>query len=811
MKKRTRIVKKRKQNQKGLHAEIAGIVILLFALFTCLSLFGVSSGILGDWLRDLFHFLFGVLAFIPALYLVYLGGRLVLTARIAPKNKHRFVLLAVLFLCVLALIQDYFVPYSEGALSLDYLMKYGGIFGGLIVSIMRNIAGDIGTTIILAGVFIIDVLLLTQWSISDHAQVIGEKTEKKISQVHQKITDKRAELKKGPPLTNIVTGQPDEFIFKKNRAEAVRTGKAKLVSSTEILDPDEKNKTAAEAAAGKDQFTPENGDLQEKAGPVPENDRDRDEASLSLPEKESVPAPAIKDTDDETSSGDAPAVLPETGDASGRASSSTPAPAEETGYQFPPLSLLQPGTTNRSAGNDVGDKASVLESTLKSFGVQAKVIHVSVGPTVTRYELEPGPGVRVSKIENLADDIALQLAAAHIRIEAPIPGKSAVGIEVPNAHTSEVRLRDVLASKEFQKGKGHILVALGKDIAGHPMVTDLSKMPHLLIAGSTGSGKSVCINSLIVSILYKYRPQEVKMILVDPKVVELSVYNGIPHLRTEVVTDPRKAAGALNWAVNEMESRYKLFSRDQVRDITGFNKIHPDEKMPYLVIIIDELADLMMVAGDSVEASIARLAQKARAAGIHMVLATQRPSTEVITGLIKANIPSRISFAVSSQIDSRIILDQSGAEELIGKGDMLFKPVGASTPIRIQGAFISDEEVERVTNFIKAETQKQDGKPEYDPIDLSVPDENPASLPQEEQDELLPRAVEWVLDTKRASVSSLQRRFRIGYTRAGRLMDTMEELGIVGPADGAKPREILKNREQIQELISNQKETPNES
>ena len=438
----------------------------------------------------------------------------------------------------------------------------------------------------------------------------------------------------------------------------------------------------------------------------------------------------------------------------------------------------------------------------------ARVIHASVGPKVTRFELRPEVGVRVSRIEGLSNELAMALAATHIRIEAPIPGKSAVGIEIPNSRSASVPLRDVLDSSEFKNGKGHILVALGKDITGKPVVTDLSKMPHLLIAGSTGSGKSVCINSIITSIIYHSRPEDVKLMLIDPKVVELSVYNGIPHLRTEVITNMKKAEGALNWAVREMEARYQLFAGARVRNIEGYNKQNPDKKMPYILIIVDEFADLMNVAAKEVEVLIQRLTQKARAAGIHLILATQRPSADVITGVIKSNIPSRIAFMVESALNSRIILDEGGAETLLGKGDMLFKQAGALTTVRIQGAFISDEEVEAVVDYVRKECMEQEKAPvTYEPIDLSVPEknENTGAEEEEEQDSLLEEAAEWVLDTKRASVSALQRRFRIGYTRAGRLMDSMERLGIVGPAEGAKPRDILMDKAKAQDLFEQMK------
>ncbi len=477
-------------------------------------------------------------------------------------------------------------------------------------------------------------------------------------------------------------------------------------------------------------------------------------------------------------------------------------------YKFPPLSLLHTDHAKGESQSDVAKNASIIESTLKSFGVMARVIHASVGPTVTRFELRPEVGVRVSRIEGLSNELAMALAATHIRIEAPIPGKSAVGIEIPNSRSASVPLRDVLDSSEFKNGKGHILVALGKDITGKPVVTDLSKTPHLLIAGSTGSGKSVCINSIITSIIYHSRPEDVKLMLIDPKVVELSVYNGIPHLRTEVITNMKKAEGALNWAVREMEARYQLFAGARVRNIEGYNKQNPDKKMPYILIIVDEFADLMNVAAKEVEVLIQRLTQKARAAGIHLILATQRPSADVITGVIKSNIPSRIAFMVESALNSRIILDEGGAETLLGKGDMLFKQAGALTTVRIQGAFISDEEVEAVVDYVRKECMEQEKAPvTYEPIDLSVPEknENTGTEEEEEQDSLLEEAAEWVLDTKRASVSALQRRFRIGYTRAGRLMDSMERLGIVGPAEGAKPRDILMDKLKARDLFEQMK------
>ena len=482
---------------------------------------------------------------------------------------------------------------------------------------------------------------------------------------------------------------------------------------------------------------------------------------------------------------------------------------EDEHYEYPPVELLSKGEkkTIKGGAKALTEIATKLQKTLYSFGVQAKVENVSVGPAITRYELKPAEGVRVSKIANLADDIALNLAAETIRIEAPIPGKQAVGIEVPNSEKETVHFRDVVESDEFQNHKSKLSVALGKDVAGNMAIADIAKMPHALIAGATGSGKSVCINTIIASIIYKAKPSEVKLVMIDPKVVELSVYNGIPHLLIPVVTDPKKAAGALAWAVQEMDNRYNVFAQKGVRDLKGYNALVEKEEgigqLPQIVIIIDELADLMMVAAKDVEDSICRLAQKARAAGMHLIIATQRPSVDVITGIIKANIPSRIAFAVSSQVDSRTILDQVGAEKLLGKGDMLFYPAGAPKPTRIQGAFIDDPEVEKVVDFIKSngvatysedilETIEKSNK-----TDKEIAEEAQAD---DDTDPLLMDAIDVVVETGQASTSFIQRRFKVGYARAGRIIDQMEERGVISGYQGSKPRQVLMTLERLAEL-----------
>lgn len=482
---------------------------------------------------------------------------------------------------------------------------------------------------------------------------------------------------------------------------------------------------------------------------------------------------------------------------------------EDEHYEYPPVELLSKPTkkTLKGGAKALTDTATKLQKTLYSFGVSAKVENVSVGPAITRYELKPAEGVRVSKIANLADDIALNLAAETIRIEAPIPGKQAVGIEVPNREREAVHLREVLDSEEFKENKSKLTVALGKDVAGNIQLADISKMPHVLIAGSTGSGKSVCINTIITSIIYNAKPSEVKFVMVDPKVVELSVYNGIPHLLIPVVTDPRKAAGALAWAVQEMDNRYNLFAEKGVRDLKGYNKAVEKNaetgKLPQIVIIIDELADLMMVAKNDVEDAICRLAQKARAAGMHLVIATQRPSVDVITGLIKANVPSRIAFAVSSQVDSRTILDSIGAEKLLGKGDMLYFPSGAPKPSRVQGAFVTDDEVEKIVDFVKSNGTATYSEDILESIENNNKTDKEIAQEHAEDDETDPflmDAIQTVVETGQASTSFIQRRFKVGYARAGRIIDQMEERGVISGYQGSKPREVLMSLEKWNEL-----------
>ena len=745
-----------------------------------------------------------------------------------------------------------------GALYKEGTLGNGGLLGGLLGGGLHRILDTLGSAIVLAALLVISVITATGrsffYAIGDlmahrkaRQRVKNEKIKNKAERIRQqeRLEEERLakreevrrrkvmhredfniELKEGGRKTD----EPyvKETVFRKKPA-AVEAKKREPIydfgreeepvihthsgpEPEEYREPFAKEETAGlaeETAAGADPAV--NVETQEavmehifaeeteEGGEVPltfeieDEPFEEDEPSVEEIPFEAIPEEEIPEekmtekilTKPEPERENVPEPVPE------------PEPEPEKPYIFPPIQLL--GEDPQNGGGDSKAEllanARKLETTLKSFGVEAKVIQINKGPTVTRYELSPSQGVKVSKIVNLADDIALNLAASGIRIEAPIPGKAAVGIEVPNKETQSVYLRTVLESEAFKEHSSRLAFALGEDIAGNPVVTDIAKMPHLLIAGATGSGKSVCINTLITSILYKAKPDEVKLLLVDPKVVELSVYNGIPHLLIPVVTDPKKASAALNWAVREMLQRYNDFAANGVRDIKGFNammeeKGDPKGKMSQIVIIIDELADLMMAAPGEVEDAICRLAQMARAAGMHLIIATQRPSVDVITGVIKANIPSRLAFAVSSGIDSRTILDTVGAEKLLGKGDMLFYPSGQSKPARLQGAFVTDREVEDIVDFLR-----KSGRPNYDQQTIDqITTSSKAGGDDSEADEFFEAAVELVLEKEKASVSMLQRQFRIGYNRAARLMDDLERRGIVGPEEGSKLRRVLITR-----------------
>jgi S-DNA-T family DNA segregation ATPase FtsK/SpoIIIE len=802
--KKKKVQKKRRKAEKQVQIEhfneIQGILVLALGVLMLLSFYIKNSiGRFGMFIREASLGILGIPAFlIPPLIILY--GVLLIAAynKIDLKKKPLYVF--ILFALVSALIQtgSYDPEGFSGITPLKALERFylegaalsgGGVIGGLI-SLPFLVTFQVpGTIIILTALSLIDIILLTNKSIADffrNIRSLVSKRKKARQSDETELDDLQPVIEENGDEISLRFDKPKviDFRIEKTARELKKHQKRKEGSAKAKLLPEDDTDVSIEYIG------PEESATELVIDDIKKSHSSKKSAGRRRTANKTVEEPGLQEI-----------VI----------KGPAKAKKQNTKYVFPPLDLLieeDPDTgSSRSYRSQALEGAKKLEETLLSFGVSAKVVNVTRGPTVTRYELQPSAGVKVSRIVNLSDDIALNLAAPGIRIEAPIPGKAAIGIEVPNREINMVRLREVLESAEFARHPSKIAFAAGKDISGEPVIADISKMPHLLIAGATGSGKSVCINCLIMSILYKSSPDEVKLLLIDPKVVELGVYNGIPHLLIPVVTDPKKAAGALNWAVQEMVNRYKLFAEKNVRDIKGYNALvsRTDDEpvMPQIVIIIDELADLMMVAPNEVEDAICRLAQMARAAGMHLVLATQRPSVDVITGVIKANIPSRISFAVSSQVDSRTILDMAGAEKLLGRGDMLMHPVGKPKPVRIQGANITDAEIERVVEYIKAQ-----GDAEYDDeiIEEINSDDKPDTSDDGDNDELLPQAIDLVIDAGQASVSFIQRKFRVGYARAGRIIDQMEARGIISGHEGSKPRQVLITKQQWHEMQMAQKD-----
>ncbi|MGE1062573.1 DNA translocase FtsK [Megasphaera paucivorans] len=792
-KKRGRRTTKKTQGPSLLKYEIMGLVFIFMGLFAAIGIIGIDTGSIGTVIDDVLAYIFGVGRILAALLLVVLGLKYIMLRKAIPVTGN-WALGTLLFIMFLGMIHLFFVP--EGAEFMPAVMSIsGGAIGGLVAVLLRQFFGQAGGFLVLAIGMIVTVMAWKKWSISNSVTTVSVKATEEIQVASQSIhsqwqehkTQWQENRKKHKIFDLEKVGNCDE-VPKMNAALAENSESSEIPVHIINSDQEDSNKE-------KQVFLQEaiqEIDAEDKTIAMERNTVEEPEKSVSKKVAEGIADIAEKDLEDLK-----PVEVerqPTAVDLAPEGKLPIPKEKMEKAYILPSISILKPGRLISTAANDeVRTNARILQETLSSFNIDAKIINASKGPAVTRYELEPAAGVKVSKIVHLSDDIALKLAATDIRIEAPIPGKAAIGIEVPNKQVAGVNLRDVLDSEEFKRAAGGVPVGLGKDIAGNSVIADLTKMPHLLVAGSTGSGKSVCINTLIASILFKQRPCDVKLILIDPKVVELSNYNGIPHLMTPVVTDAKKAARVLRWAVREMDNRYHRFAETSTRDIARYNHLHPEEAFPFVVIIIDELADLMMVASTDVEDSICRLAQKARACGMHLVLATQRPSVDVLTGIIKANVPSRISFAVSSQVDSRTILDMSGAEKLLGKGDMLFYPMGASKPLRVQGAFISDSEIDQMVNFIKKQSE-----PEYDADVQQAQSEEQTEQHTFFEDELMEQAINMVLETGQASASMLQRRFRIGYTRAARLVDTMEAMQIVGPSNGSKARDILMPAEEVQ-------------
>lgn len=732
--------------------EIWAICFIALGIFLLVSLFTNGAGefghIIGDCLKGLFGFVANVLPF----YFIVIGI-LMFGQKTTHMNLKSLCLLLIIYFNIAAMNGSRFVTENS---AFDFVNFYqsgvtldsAGEVGMVIALALTKMVGEMGLWIVTIAVIFVCLLLFINTPISRFFERWKEKRQERKLLRLAKQEEKEEQL-------TIVTEDEKKVVKPKKKKD--NSNIFTLMKDDELFGPMEKGGYGIE-----DQNMPKvglglDGDVKEEETPVISNKEAR-EAKLS---------------DEEL------------------------APVKIAGtYKMPPLSLLQKrkGAFKGSTDRELQYKVRQLEETLASFKVDAKVVQVTQGPAVTRFEIQPAVGVKVNSIVNLANDIALNLRAKSIRIEAPIPGKAAVGIEIENENTNMVVLRDIIDSPEFENAKSKISFAVGKDISGKPIVADLKSMPHLLIAGATGSGKSVCINTIITSIMYKATPDEVKLILVDPKVVELGNYNGIPHLLIPVVTDPTKAAAALNWAVSEMLGRYKKFADLGVKDLDSYNA-KAEEKMPQVVIIIDELADLMMAAPSQVEDSICRLAQMARAAGMHLIVATQRPSVNVITGVIKANIPSRIAFQVSSQVDSRTIIDMGGAEKLVGKGDMLFGPSGTRKPYRVQGCFVTDEEVKKVIEYVKGQVEEENFSQDLMQT-LNAPTENAAASANPD-DELMDEAVEFIVGQGHASVSMLQRRFRIGYNRAARIIDAMEDMGIIGPADGSRPRQVLINEEDL--------------
>ena len=798
-------VKNKKQSR--VKDDVYGVLLLLAAVLVIFSLTTDLIGVVGGFLRKVFFGLLGPGAFLLPVFFVYIGIMLIATNK---KLTSRGVFGSV-FILVFSSFFNIFLftapqmnetPFPEYLSSLtsslfetgSTSLSSGGVLGGYISVPLSAAFGKVGAGIILFAIMLVTFIVATGIDIKAMFAVMksdGHRNEE------EPTTEERIEKHR----------------LKKEEKEKAKEAKAAAKKErAEIPELDEKA-----AKERRDRFTFVGAAKEAESGKKLEEYFDDIAAQYSNGNKTAeipVEEPVLEEKKPEREKFD-PEIAKEVAEDIDK-NLETPTEGE---YVFPPVDLLNyiPQNETLSGLEELKQNAEKLIDTLRSFNIEARVINVSRGPSVTRYELQPSTGVRVSKITNLADDIALQLAATAVRIEAPIPGKSAIGIEVPNKDTSTVQLREIIDSDEFRDSKSKLSVALGKNISGENIVIDLAKMPHLMIAGATGSGKSVCVNSMLMSILFHARPDEVKLILVDPKVVELNVYNGLPHLLIPVVTEAKKAAGALGWAVGEMLKRYNLFTEKGVRDFKGYNESlseeEQDKKLPQIVIVIDEMADLMMTAPHEVEDAVCRLAQMARAAGMHLVIATQRPSADVITGTIKANVPSRIAFSVSSAINSRIILDESGAEKLVGKGDMLYMPIGSQKALRVQGCFVSDKEVEKVIAFIKEHSEGTT----YDESVVKQIDENAANLDTNKlkrsamQDEALEesgdeavirRAIEVVVNEGRASTSVLQRRLSLGYARAARIMDELYERGVIGPYQGSKPREVLMTKDQYLEMIN---------
>ena len=810
-KRRTPAGRKKKQVQTGpsMESEIFLWIVLAVSVVLLISNFGVGGSV-GNAISSFFFGLVGLVCY-PLPIFLFLGVAFVIANKRNPRAYRKMAGFVLLFLAVCLFLQ----LVTEGAVyERDFMAYYrvsaeyktgGGLLGGALSRLLVQAFGTVGTYVITVIAMVISFVLITQKSMFDMIKKFSRKMYRRA--VERKAL-RQEELKARQEEQAEKEQQQERRKKRKERTED-------FLKETEVNEPEQEIKRKKEPKASRKKAKEQevSGDILLDEPFVPENAFPIHRAEELVQDLEEIVPPAEEEK--ETSKKNPRSSKAEIEQGIHEVSEEIALKEAEVkkAYEFPPMELLKKGKqTGGDSDTHLRETAGKLQETLHNFGVNVSITNVSCGPTVTRYELQPEQGVKVSKIVGLTDDIKLNLAATDIRIEAPIPGKAAVGIEVPNENNSTVMLRDLLQSEAFSSCKSKLAFAAGKDIAGKPVITDIAKMPHLLIAGATGSGKSVCINTIIISLLYKASPDDVKLIMIDPKVVELSVYNGIPHLFIPVVTDPKKAAGALNWAVAEMTDRYNKFAQYNVRDLKGYNaKVesisniedeNKPKKLPQIVIIVDELADLMMVAPGEVEDSICRLAQLARAAGIHLIIATQRPSVNVITGLIKANMPSRIAFSVSSGVDSRTILDMNGAEKLLGKGDMLFYPQGYQKPARVQGAFVSDQEVGAVVDFLS----KQNPTAEYDKeiqekIEAVKETTAAGADTANDRDVYFADAGKFIIEKDKASIGMLQRVFKIGFNRAARIMDQLYEAGVVGDEEGTKPRKVLMSMEEFEQYI----------
>ncbi len=789
-KKRTNIKNKSKINKKVDKNEsllISGLIILFASVFLLIFANSDATGVFGRWIKSGLVYLFSLGYNIFLFYLLVIA-LVLLIPKSRPFAKKLIISLSIIFLSLLiifdsstSLMSSFSAHVSQATESAGELAS-GGLIGGAFGFLFYRLFGGVGTVIILVIINIINIYTLTSIKRADIIQKTDDtmnKIQDGIENSVEKIKIKRQEMRNKKILSSDDIFNDEDDIKTINSESDTNT-----VTNTNDINLEGFDDDFIDIKINDSSNTKNTEAVDKKEDDLKAKENPKTDKKPKTIKKEIEKTQKTEETEDNNEEIDIEKEIHK---------------EDIVHYEFPSLDLLKEVevTNTSSKGKEIKDNIKIIQDTLNNFGVDAKVIGVNSGPTITSYEISLAAGVKVSKILSLSDNLALALATTDIRILAPIPGKSAVGIEVPNKNKDTLLLKEILDSDEFRNLKSKLPLALGKDVTGNTIISSIANMPHLLIAGATGSGKSVCINTIIMSILYKARPDEVKLIMIDPKVVELNVYNNIPHLLIPVVTNAKKAQFSLNWAVQEMEKRYQLFAKNNVKDMQSYNELDTiTEKMPQIVIIIDELADLMMVAATEVEDAICRLAQMARAAGMHLIVATQRPSVDVITGTIKANIPSRISFQVSSQIDSRTILDMSGAEKLLGKGDMLYYPSNLSKPIRVQGAFVSDKEVKRVCDFIRNQ-----GEANYnqDAVE-SISTNNTSQTMQDDKDDLYDEAVKLVVADGQASISYLQRKLKIGYSRAARIVDQMEEMGVVSGYDGSKPRKVLIEEEDLENL-----------